>query len=100
MPQADDRSLPPLIQDLILDHRIQTLEEALVYAERVHPADPSLPAGRCILDIMLHEQARRQNAYAAMLDAGPEEMDALIAVENVRRERFHQRPAEFQWGAI
>jgi hypothetical protein len=96
MPQTNDQPLPPIIQDLILDNQIRSLEGGLLHAERTSPDDPLLPVGWAILDAMKREQARRQNAYAEMLDADPDDVDALWAVENIRRELFRSRPEEFQ----
>lgn len=89
MPQTDYQSLPPIIQDLILDDQIQSMEAGLLHAERTRPDDPLLPAGWAILYAMKHERQCRQNAYAAMLDADPEEVDALFAAENTRRMGGH-----------
>lgn len=88
MSQTDDQFIPPIIHDLILDRRIQTLEEALVYAERTHSTDPSLPKGRTILDAMKCERERRHDAYEAMLDADPDDVDALIAGDSTCRVLF------------
>ena len=81
-------SLPPVIEDLILDRQIRSLEDGLVAAERTRRDDPLLPAGWAILFAMKHEQQCRQDAYAAMFDAAPAEVDALIEAEKVRRKEF------------
>lgn len=86
MPQTEDQSLPPIIQDLILDHHIQSMEAGLLHAEQTRPDDPLLPDGWAILHAMKHERQCRQDAYAAMLDADPDDVDALFAAENIRRK--------------
>jgi LPS O-antigen subunit length determinant protein (WzzB/FepE family) len=88
MPRTVDLPLSPIIQDLILDRRIQTLEEALIYAQRTDSADPSLPEGWAILDAMKCERGRRHDAYEAMLDADPNDVDALIAGDSTCRALF------------
>lgn len=89
MPQTDPQSLPPIIQDLILDDHIQSMEAGLLHAEQTCPDDPLLPAGWAILYAMKHERQCRQDAYAAMLDVDPDDVDALFAAENIRREGGH-----------
>lgn len=100
MLQTNDQPLPPIIQDLILDNQIRSLEGGLLHAERTSPDDPLLPAGWAILDAMKREKARRQDAYAEMLDSDPDNADALWVVENIRRELFRHRPEEFQGGSV
>lgn len=85
MPHTDDQSLPPIIQDLILDSQIRNMEVGFLHAEQTRPDDPLQPAGWAILYAMKHERQCRQNAYAAMLDGDPDEVDALWATENIRR---------------
>lgn len=86
MPQTDYQSLPPIIQDLILDDQIQSMEAGLLHAEQTRPDDPLLPAGWAILHAMKYERQSRQDAYAAMLDADPDQVDALFAAEKTRRK--------------
>lgn len=87
--QTDEQTLPSIIQDLILYSRIRSLEAGLLHAERTRPDDPLLPAGWAILSAMKHEYQCRQDAYAEMLDADPDDVDALFAAENVRRDGGH-----------
>ena len=89
MPQTDHQSLPPIIQDLMLDDYIQSMEAGLLHAEQTCPDDPLLPAGRAILYAMKHERQCRQGAYAAMRDADPDGVDALFADEALRRKGGH-----------
>lgn len=96
MPHNSNASLPPIIEDIILNNRIRSLEDALAFAERAHPSDPSLPAGRTLLEGMKCEQARRQDACAAMLAADPDDMDALIAGDNICRALFRHWFDEFR----
>lgn len=83
MPDDVQQSLPPLIENLILDSRIRSLEDGLLAAERTRPDDPLLPSGGAILYAMKHERQCRQDAYAAMLDA--DEAGALFEAETIRR---------------
>lgn len=88
--QTSHQSLPPIIQDLILDNQIRSLEDGLLNTERTEPDDPLIPAGWAILYAMKHERQCRQDAYAAMLDADPGEIDALFAAETMRRENVRR----------
>lgn len=92
MPHNPKESLPPIIEDIILDNRIRSL----AFAEKAHPSDPSLPAGRTLLDGMKCERAPRQDACAAMLAADPDDMDALIAGDSICRALFRHWFDEFR----
>ncbi|EKF59391.1 hypothetical protein QWE_11351 [Agrobacterium albertimagni AOL15] len=63
--------LSTIIEDLILDGQIHSLEDVLSDAERNIPDHPLLQSGWAILHVMKH--------YAALFDAEPTEMDALVA---------------------
>lgn len=86
MSQTDYQSLPPIIQDLILDLQINGLENGLLNVERTTPDDPLLPSGWVILHAMKHERQCRHNAYAAIGEAEPEDVNALIIAEIRRRD--------------
>lgn len=92
MLQTDDQTLPPIIHDLILDSRIRSLKAGLQHAEQTRPDDTLLPAGWAILYAMKHERQCRQDAYAEMLEADPDDVDGLWAAENIRHELLRQLP--------